>query len=211
MNAKRAIRATPRRRTLLDAALTVFVRYGYQKTSMEEVARAAQVSRQSLYLHFSTKEELFQAAVRNTLGNSSSAAIAALSDASLPLGQRLVRAFDEWLGRYIGMMGGNAPDLIEATARLSAPVIAQYEEAFAEAVGKAIRASRLLAAYKSSGITARQLTDTLLATARGLKHISKSRDEFVQGFSIAVKVLCAPLRDSMTQSRTRRLPAGTLT
>jgi AcrR family transcriptional regulator len=191
---KPAARPNPRRRTLLDAALTVFVRYGYRKTSMDEVARAAQVSRQSLYLHFSTKEELFQAAVRNALGDSSSAAIDALTDASVPLDQRLVRAFDEWLGRYIGMMGGDASDLIEATMRLSGPVLTQYEEAFARAVGKAIRSSPLLAAYESSGITARQLTDTLLATARGLKHLSKSRGEFVQGFTMAVKVLCAPLR-----------------
>jgi AcrR family transcriptional regulator len=56
--------ADSRRRSLLDAALTVFSRYGYQKTSMDEVARSAQLSRQGLYLHFATKEELFQAAVR---------------------------------------------------------------------------------------------------------------------------------------------------
>jgi TetR/AcrR family transcriptional regulator, regulator of autoinduction and epiphytic fitness len=186
----------PRRRALLDAALTVFTRYGYQKTSMDEVARAAQVSRQGLYLHFSTKEELFQAAVRNTLDNSSSAAVAALADASLPLDQRLVRAFDEWLGRYVGMMGGDASDLIEATTRFSGPMLARYEEVFAEAVTRAIRSSQLLVAYKSSGITARQLTDTLLATARGLKHSSKSRAEFVEGFTIAAKLVCAPLRES---------------
>ena len=182
-----------RRRALLDAALIVFARYGYQKTSMDEVARAAQVSRQSLYLHFSTKEELFRAAVRNALGSSSSAAVEALTDASLPLEQRLVRAFDEWIGRYIGMMGGDASDLIEATVRLSGPMLSEYEEAFAESVVKAIRFSPLLAAYKPAGVTARQLTDTLLATARGLKHGGKSRAEFVQGLTIAVKVLCAPL------------------
>jgi AcrR family transcriptional regulator len=50
--------ADSRRRALLDAALAVFSRYGYQKTSMDEVARSAQLSRQGLYLHFATKEEL---------------------------------------------------------------------------------------------------------------------------------------------------------
>jgi AcrR family transcriptional regulator len=185
-----------RRRALLDAALTVFTRYGYQKTSMNEVARSAQLSRQGLYLHFATKEELFQAAVRNTLENSSGAAVAALTNASLPLEQRLVRAFDEWFGRYIGIMGGDASDLIGATTRLSGTMLAQYEEVFAEAVTKAIRSSRLLAIYKSSGVTARQLANTLLATARGLKHSSKSRDQFVKGFTTAVKVLCSPLQES---------------
>ena len=190
-------RADPRRRALLDAALSVFTRYGYRKTSMDEVARSAQLSRQGLYLHFATKEELFQAAVRNALENSSGAAVAALNDVSLPLAQRLVRAFDEWYGRYIGIMGGDAADLIEATSRLSGAMLTQYEEIVAEAVTKALRSSRLSAAYKSSGVTARQLTNTLLATARGLKHNCKSRDQFVQAFSIAAKVLCSPLRDSL--------------
>jgi AcrR family transcriptional regulator len=192
MAAKR-INTDPRRRALLDAALTVFTRYGYQKTSMDEVARSAQLSRQGLYLHFATKEELFRAAVRNTLENSSGAAVAALTNDSLPLDQRLVRAFDEWFGRYIGIMGGDASDLIEATTRLSSEMLTQYEDIFTEAVTKALRSSRLPAAYKSSGVTARQLTNTLLATARGLKHSSKSRDQFLQCFDIAVKVLCSPL------------------
>jgi AcrR family transcriptional regulator len=187
--------ADSRRRALLDAALAVFARYGYQKTSMDEVARSAQLSRQGLYLYFATKEELFQAAVRNALENSSRAAVAALTSASLPLDQRLVRAFDEWLGRYIGIIGGDASDLIEATSRLSATLLTQYEEVFSDAVSKAIRSSRLLAAYKSSGITARQITDTLLATARGLKHSSQSREQFVRGFAVAVKVLCNPTRE----------------
>jgi len=184
-----------RRRALLDAALAVFSRYGYQKTSMDEVARSAQLSRQGLYLHFATKEELFQAAVRNALEHSSGAAVAALTSVSLPLDQRLVRAFDEWLGRYIGIMGGDASDLIEATSRLSGTMLTQYEEMFSDAVTKAIRASRLQAAYKSSGITARQITDTLVATARGLKHSSQSREQFVRGFAVAVKVLCSPIRE----------------
>jgi AcrR family transcriptional regulator len=162
---------------------------------MDEVARSAQLSRQGLYLYFATKEELFQAAVRNALENSSRAAVTALTSASLPLDQRLVRAFDEWLGRYIGIIGGDASDLIEATSRLSATLLTQYEEVFSDAVTKAIRSSRLLAAYKSSGITARQITDTLLATARGLKHSSQSREQFVRGFAVAVKVLCNLARE----------------
>ena len=187
--------ADSRRSALLDAALAVFTRYGYQKTSMDEVARSAQLSRQGLYLHFATKEELFQAAVRNALENSSGAAVAALTSASLPLNQRLVRAFDEWLGRYIGIMGGDASDLIEATSRLSGTMLTRYEQMFSDAVTKAIRSSRLPASYKSSGITARQITDTLVATARGLKHSSQSREQFVRGFAVAVKVLCSPNRE----------------
>jgi AcrR family transcriptional regulator len=46
---------------ILDAALPVFIRHGYRKASMADIARAANVSRASLYLSFASKEELFRA------------------------------------------------------------------------------------------------------------------------------------------------------
>lgn len=46
---------------ILDAALPVFVRFGFRKTSMADIARAAAISRASLYLSFKSKEELFRA------------------------------------------------------------------------------------------------------------------------------------------------------
>ncbi len=182
-----------RQRKLLDAALRVFMRYGYRKTSMDEVARAAQVSRQGLYLHFATKEELFQATLQYTLESSLAAAAAALGDSSLRLEARLVRAFDETTGRYVGMMGPGASDLGEVGGELVGSEIARYEGLFLEAVSKALRASGLMAAYKATGLTARQLADTLYATARGLKYSCASREAFVAGMTIAVRALCAPL------------------
>jgi TetR/AcrR family transcriptional regulator, regulator of autoinduction and epiphytic fitness len=189
-------RDDPRRRKLLETAVSVFARFGFRKTSMDEVARAAGVSRQGLYLHFATKEELFSAALEYTLRTSLEAASLHLADASLALEQKLVLAFDEWVGRFVGMMGTGASDLVEASKALVGPMVAEHDAAFVEAVAKAIRASGLMAAYKASGLTARQLADTLYATARGLKYASATRDAFARGMSIAVRALSAPLKDS---------------
>src|SRR5262245_5573714 len=52
-----------RREKILDAATGVFVRYGFKKTSMDDVARAAGLSRQGLYLHFPNKVDLFRGVV----------------------------------------------------------------------------------------------------------------------------------------------------
>jgi AcrR family transcriptional regulator len=46
---------------ILDSALPVFARYGFQKTTMADIARAAGISRASLYLAFNSKEDLFRA------------------------------------------------------------------------------------------------------------------------------------------------------
>ncbi|WP_052422856.1 TetR/AcrR family transcriptional regulator [Nonomuraea candida] len=46
---------------ILDAALQVFGRYGFRRTSMELIAQAAGVSRPALYKHYTGKEEIFRA------------------------------------------------------------------------------------------------------------------------------------------------------
>ncbi|MFO0576191.1 MAG: TetR/AcrR family transcriptional regulator [Polyangia bacterium] len=185
-----------RRRKLLDAAIGVFLRFGFRKASMDEVARAADVSRQGLYLHFATKEELFRAAVQHVLETSLETAAGNLADPALSIEKRLVGAFDAWVGRFVGTMGTGAADLGEASDTLVGPLVAQHEARFTEAVVKAMRTAGLVAAYKPAGLTARQLTDTLSATARGLKYACTSRPEFVERLSHAVRALCMPLRSA---------------
>ena len=98
----------PRRARLLDAALTVFGRFGFRKTSMDEVARAAGISRQGLYLHYPTKEALFCAVVDHALGAAAEDAEQALGKA--PWRTALVGALDAWVGRFVSRI---APDVTD--------------------------------------------------------------------------------------------------
>ena len=68
-----------RRELVLAAALETFARYGYRKTSMEDVARSAAISRPGLYLLFGSKQELFTAAVTQALDQSLTAATGVLT------------------------------------------------------------------------------------------------------------------------------------
>ncbi len=52
-------RSARKRRAILDAATTVFLSNGYLGTSMDEVAKLAGVSKQTVYKHFADKERLF--------------------------------------------------------------------------------------------------------------------------------------------------------
>jgi len=183
----------PKKPYLMEAALGVFLRYGFRKTSMDEVAKAAQLSRQALYLHFPNKEQLFRETAQYYLGSALEAAKAALADASIPLQERVVRALDAWAGRFVGAAGAGAADLAEVGSAMVGPAIARHEDLFADALAKALRAAGLARAYKPAGLTARQLADTLHATARGLKQVSPTREAFLQGISVAVRAMCLPL------------------
>ncbi|KUJ64402.1 TetR family transcriptional regulator [Streptomyces albus subsp. albus] len=52
-----------KRQAILDAAVAVFLREGYQRASVDAIACAAGVSKQTVYNHFGDKERLFMAAV----------------------------------------------------------------------------------------------------------------------------------------------------
>ena len=65
--AKRARRKEARPGELLAAALDLFVEKGFSATRAEEVAKRAGVSKGTLFLYFSSKEELFKAVVRDSV------------------------------------------------------------------------------------------------------------------------------------------------
>lgn len=52
-----------REHRILDAARTLILRYGYDKTTVSDIAREAGVSKGAIYLHFDSKESLFDALV----------------------------------------------------------------------------------------------------------------------------------------------------
>jgi len=53
-----------REERLLDAASTLLVRWGYRKTTIDDVAREAGVGKGTIYLHWKDKNALFRAAIR---------------------------------------------------------------------------------------------------------------------------------------------------
>ena len=50
-----------KRLNILDAAEQLFFECGVEHATMDQIAKAAQASKRTVYNHFSTKEELFQA------------------------------------------------------------------------------------------------------------------------------------------------------
>jgi TetR/AcrR family transcriptional regulator len=67
VRAKRERRKEARPGELLAAALDLFLEKGFAATRVEEVAQRAGVSKGTLFLYFSSKEELFKAVVRENI------------------------------------------------------------------------------------------------------------------------------------------------
>ena len=53
-----------KRQRILDAATDLFTAHGYANTSLDQVASAAEVSKQTIYSHFSSKENVLREGVK---------------------------------------------------------------------------------------------------------------------------------------------------
>ena len=56
-----------KREAILDVAIGLFARYGFRKTSVADIIRGAGVARATVYKYFSTKEDIFQAAIQREI------------------------------------------------------------------------------------------------------------------------------------------------
>lgn len=56
-----------KRKRILDAATTEFAQYGFENTSIQQIAKKAEISVGSVYKYFENKEELFAMVVKENL------------------------------------------------------------------------------------------------------------------------------------------------
>jgi AcrR family transcriptional regulator len=187
-----------RQERVLSVALEVFGRYGFRKTSMDEVARAADISRQGLYLYFASKEALFRAAVRQELDTALGEASRCLDEEGAALDQRVVAALDAWLGRYVGsMLASDISGLLQNPAVQIGDMVDAAVAAFDTRLASAVAAATAEADRRRLGVTPEEIAAALHTVGQGAKYLSsargESRAEFVARVTPAVRLVLAGL------------------
>ncbi|MGC4938717.1 TetR/AcrR family transcriptional regulator [Kribbella sp. DT2] len=175
-----------RRDAVLESALQTFARFGYRKTSMEEVARQAHISRPGLYFLFASKEALFREAVTRALELDLAAAERILAATERSLQRRLVDAFDQWTGRYLGPAKRDLADVVEEQPELLGAIVETAPRRFEKLVTDAIAAG-------SGAGSARQVAQTLISVSVGLKYQVRTRPAYRKGLAVAVELLTGSL------------------
>lgn len=130
--------ATTRDR-ILGAAFTLFGRYGFKRTSMEDIASEAGLSRTALYLQFRNKEDIFRELARGLHEEALSGAEAAL-EADEPLADRLVRAVEAKTLRMIEVVQASphGSELMDQKNRLCGDLATESERRFEEMLTRAL-------------------------------------------------------------------------
>ncbi len=74
-----------RREMIVQAGRKLFGRYGIEKTTVDEIAREAGISKGAIYLEFPSKDEILLAGVREFSARECSTMTAAVADAQPPI------------------------------------------------------------------------------------------------------------------------------
>lgn len=178
------------REAILDAAISVFTRYGFRKTSMDDIARAVGLSRQGVYLHFANKEALFEAAVLRVLDLSRQAARAALGRGDLKLEARLLGAFKATHADAIGESAALMGELLETAKALVGPAMADLEAEFVADIARELESAGIVARWKEAGVSARELAEHLHVTSLGLKHVVPTVEDYRDRMRVALRIVC---------------------
>ncbi len=166
---------------ILDAALERFRQHGYRRTSMEDIAGAANVAKGTLYIYFKSKDELFEALARRLAEQVSLDVREALAR-DLPFEDKVLAVLDAKLGFAFRLVlsSPHAAELTAPTSQLPDDVFGPVDRELRSSLADLFRASvkRGETDLKAAGLTPESAVDTLLAAAHGAEFGAKSEDEF---------------------------------
>jgi AcrR family transcriptional regulator len=186
-----------KREAVLDSAIGVFGRFGFKKTSVDDLAKAAGLSKPGLYLHFASKEEIFLAAIQKYLDDGLRMVREELARPDVSLADRLEGAMDAWFGRHLATFTPQSFDVIEAGGRLSPDGIDKYKSAFRAELAKAIANSREF--KKTNMCTPQEIAQVLFQFGLTWKEEQPSRAEFMKKVALCIRACCQTERRQVTR------------
>ncbi|GLP95508.1 TetR/AcrR family transcriptional regulator [Paraferrimonas sedimenticola] len=176
---------------IIEAALVCFGRYGFQKASMADVAKQAQLSRTALYKYYNNKEKLFLAICDKAFSEVSEAIQLAAQIEGEPL-TRLQAIFSARMLWFFKMLdyGPHGFEMIDQNHKVSGVVGSKANQKFVARIAGLFEEAEAsgelaLAAQKVSPMFAAQL---LVDSADGVLAETHHKDELQQRVALLIRV-----------------------
>ncbi|CAM3579103.1 TetR/AcrR family transcriptional regulator [Kibdelosporangium persicum] len=194
-----------RRERIVGSATEVFLRFGFRKTSMDDVAQAAGISRQGLYLHFKNKAELFEAMMEHMLAGMWAGCRQMFDRDDLDVSDRLIGALDAFHGLTVGRVElGRFSELLDTARSFAGPRLRDMEREFVEELAGLLDRTGVAARWTSTGLTPFDLAEHLFAASAGAKYEAQTHDAYLASVRIAATVVTnGPDRPPTSPSRRR--------
>lgn len=161
---------------IIQAAIQTFVRYGAKKTTMADIAEAAEVSRQTVYSAFSNKEGMIVASIRYITARNL-AAVRARLETCRTLGERLDAYFAETIVKSFELLqeATDAEDLVSGHIKAGREAIQESHKKH-EALVTGLLAPHAKA-IEASGETVPGYARFIVTVAMGFKYAAETRDD----------------------------------
>jgi len=188
------------RTRILDAAMLVFRRHGFRRSSIEQAAEAAGLTRQALYHHFKSKEALFRAVIERLHESALAAEIEATGAAEKAggsLADILVASVAAKLGQLAASLDGSphVEELFSEHLLQARDLYQKYATAYAEQLAATItRVCRKQSLTLNAGMTARELARCVEMAVNGTKSAYPAlqpADAFLRDLEIMLRPLVA--------------------
>ncbi len=164
----------------LQAARSVFLRYGYKRTNMTDIAEAVGVSRAALYLVFKNKEEIFVGVLERWVDEIITEVRKAVAP-NLTAKEKLELAFEIWAVRPFEIMCSSpeSKELLECHLDFAQASLRAAYSKFEATIAPFIAAS---APRRSNGgcLAPERTAHILVSAVHGLKHTAKTSIELRQ-------------------------------
>jgi AcrR family transcriptional regulator len=165
---------------ILAAARSVFLRYGFKRVNMNDIAEAAGVSRPALYLLFKNKEEIFVEAYLGWVDETIAQVEAAMAQTVLPK-DKIARAFEIWaVGPFVMTTTSHAAEeLVDCNFAFAEPSRKQGYATF-EATIAPIVANLIETLPAASDLAPERIAHVLVSAVRGFKQAAATPDDMRQ-------------------------------
>ena len=185
---------------IVEATDRLFTRFGYRRTSMDDIAREAGVAKGTLYLYFTTHEALFRALLARNVARAERLCDAAQAQDG-DLAAQIFGQLDAWFGTALDQYGasGHLPELAAARMSVGREVVEAADRAYEARLVRMIETAQAesKADLASTGLDARQVVSVLLAAARGAKYghgVAMAPDAFRSSLRCIAYVFAAAIR-----------------
>jgi AcrR family transcriptional regulator len=166
----------------MDAAQRVFVRYGYKRVTMADLAEAAGLSRPALYLVFSSKEEILTAVLTRVFASTLREIRDGLGRLAITK-EKLTFAFEVWSVRTFEMVQASpdAKDLLESSFEFVTGVTTKANADFVAIVADVLEP--LVRKQSKVDLSSGQIAQILANAMFGLKRQRRTRSSYASGLA----------------------------
>ena len=177
---------------ILAAAMQAFAAHGYRRTSMDDIARHAGMSRSALYLHYKNKEDIFRHLVEQFFAQAIADMEAALKQPDQSLEEALAAAFRAKDGTLMELVfaSPHGAELMEAGMTVTAEVARAGEARKIDLLTRWLSELNLPADIGPAETVAR----TILTSAMGLKFPGQTLEGYRQGQKHLASLFARALR-----------------